>query len=224
MPLPSWADIRRATRSIRHPNSKLPHFRDNVHGVLKSQILGLFRAQNFCYATYKVAPGPTPRTPTFYFAQGGLANLQTGAPCGRLRTNHGSGPLIDYTTTNKVHRFYATEPAARAAKALLNSGHPPPPAFLAHNAVPTVGHCHVEFTNVGGNVSRRHQSGGQVRLGVAITDDQIKKIIERMFISGCAIKVDGVVAGGFNRVHQRCFMGPLPPVVSQDVGPYLAGL
>ena len=215
--MPSWADIRAATRSIRHPNSKLPFFRDNVHGNLKSQILGLFRARNFCYATY--SPG---RTPTFYFAQGGV--LQTGAPCGRLRTAHPSGPLIDFTTTHKTHRFFPNVPARDIGYGLLNSGHAPPAGFLAMNAIPTIGHCHVEFTNVAGVVRRRHRSGGLVRLGPAPTDAQVKIIIERMFISGCAIKINNVVAGGFALSTPR-ITGPLPNWgASLDLGPYLASL
>ncbi|WP_444995364.1 hypothetical protein [Aliikangiella sp. IMCC44359] len=215
--MPSWAQIRAATRSIRHPNSKIPFFRDNVHGVLKSQILGLFKAENFCYATYSAG-----RTPTLYFAQN--RDLQNGSPCGRLRTTHPNGPLIDYTTTNKTHRFFPNVGARNVGYNLLANGVAPPAAFLAMNAVPIVGHCHVEFTNVGGMVRRRHRSGGLVRLGPVPTTAQIKKIIERMFISGCAIKVNGHVAGGFNLSPPR-IIGPLPHWgASLDLGPYLASL
>ena len=153
-----------------------------------------------------------------------MAQLQTGHPCGRLRTNHSSGPLIDYTTSNKVHRFYPNKPAARTAKNTLHSGHPAPGAFLADNAIPTVGHCHVEYTNNGGNVSRRHVSGGQVQPPFVITDAQIKKIIERMFVSGCAIEVDRIPAGGFNLVPHHRGPNPPPAVITQNVAPYLASL
>ena len=211
--------IRTATRSLRHPNSKIPEFRDGVHGANKKAVLALFTAANYCFSTWQAG-----RTPTMYFAQGG--NLQQGQPSGRLRTTHRKGPLIDVKNAVKHHYFTQTTAQRDTAYDQL-AGNPTtglPPAIPDTVGVPLANYSHVEMTlRPGGGWHRRHRSGGQVQVGHTPTDAQIKQIIERMYRSGARIRIDGNNVLRVNPAGRGS--GPVDAwFVPMNVGQYLASL
>lgn len=155
---------------------------------LRVAVMSLFSQPNLCFATHSAG-----RTPTFYFADQG--NLQNGAPCGRLRTMHPHGPLIDITTTTKRHFFFANAAGQRFAKnafAIARSQGAGIPALNNASNVPAQGNFHFEVTmRANGSFHRRHASGGQVQLAPLPTTAQIRRILDRMCASGCAVKLDG---------------------------------
>ena len=167
----------------------------------------LFKAENFCFFT--VTPG---RSPTFYFAVGGLNNLNTAQYCGRIRTNHPSGPLIDISTHSKGHVFLSVKDDHRAVrKAMKAMGQPSVPKSgrrltmdlieQKYSTVPIIGHYHYEYTkglttidhDLIGTVNRTHPSGGTVALLPRPTQEQIDSMLETMLASQCTVKLNGSV-------------------------------
>ncbi len=184
------------------------------------QINQLFNARNFCFAT-----ATNNRSPTFYFAEGGLINLNTALRCGRLRTSHGHGPLIDINNSPKGHIFFdALADREHVRRDIRNT-----PAIARRQALniaenqyrtqPRNGDYHYEYTKTVGQINRitrRHASGGRIVLAPRPTDNQVRLLIARLLADGCQITVDGAIVSA---------LGPslnLPIVAG--VGPYLHSL
>lgn len=171
-------------------------------GNLQVQITTIFTPANFCFLTSDSA-----RTPTFYFARGGVAQLSTATLCGRLRTMHNHGPLIDITTTRKRHFFFerlhdrdtVRGIMQRMTNQQLTNGDA---RFFMdligriYGTVPKNWNFHYEYTVPAAQpdrVSRRHPSGGRVHLSPRPTQNQIVRLIDRLLADNCAITVDRTV-------------------------------
>jgi len=198
----------------------------DLNAGLRMQITNLFIQENFCFATVTKN-----RSPTFYFAKGGLPNLKSAKLCGRLRTHHNKGPLIDITNSPKVHFFFNERKNQREAGEIMRSievisGETPNQARALiellknkYRATPEKGDFHFEYTNPASAqefISRRHISGGTIELMPRPTQKQVDLIIGRLLIDQCQIKVDG-------RTKQRYGIGaqsrPVPAL-----GAYLRSL
>ncbi len=161
------------------------------------QISQLFNARNFCFAT-----ATHNRSPTFYFAEGGLINLNTALRCGRLRTSHRSGPLIDMTNSPKGHIFFDNlADRDQVRRDIRNT-----PAIARRQALnivenqyrtqPRNGDYHYEYTKTIGQInriSRRHASGGRIVLAPRPSDNQIRLLIARLLADGCQITLDRAI-------------------------------
>lgn len=151
-----------------------------------------------------------------------MANLTTATECGRLRTMHRSGPLIDITTSRKGHLFFnnlANRDTVRHAmsglsRQELTNGQG---RFLMNlieagcRIAPQNGDFHYEYTVPAGqpnSITRRHASGGQVNVNIRPTQDQMVKLIDRLLGDDCAIEI--------NRAAQYALGGPVvrPAVVN----------
>jgi len=178
----------------------MPTYRD-LPNREKELITRIFQPISFCFVTTE----PT-RSPTFYFAKGGLSNLQTAVLCGRIRTMHGDGPLIDVTQSSKRHFFFANLAdrnlirgyAATMTQVQLDGGFG---SFFFdlvgqhYGTVPQANHLHFEYTVPAGGpnrVTRRHWSGGTVVVGLMLTRDIVVRLVDRVLDDGAAIKIDGV--------------------------------
>ena len=131
--------------------------------ALRNPIATLFQSNNYCFAT---TTGD--RRPTFYFAQGGLGALNTAGKCGRLRTEHKKGQLIDITNAPKQHFFFESGPARDAAHVLVQkiADIAALNVFIAgHRQVPRDNDYHLEFTmapTVDRPYRRLHKSAGRI--------------------------------------------------------------
>ena len=196
--------------------------------ALRFQIAQLFQSANYCFATTTIhKPALQRRSPTFYFAMGGLPQLNNANLCGRLRTEHGHGALIDITTTSKTHTFYNTVIGRDAFHGLLPGT--PNAAALAHlvaaqRTVPQANDFHHEFTNApahGQPYSRRHRSGGRIALAPQLQSSaQAISIVERILAEGGQIRLNNVVQAP---IHAP---GPAGPVAASqpNLALYIAGL
>ncbi len=167
--------------------------------ALQVQITSIFTPSNFCFLTSE-----TGRSPTFYFAKGGVANLTTALRCGRLRTMHPNGPLIDITTSRKGHLFFNNradrETVRLAMKALSHhqrkNGHGRGimNGFEAtYRTTPQNADFHYEYTVPAGQpnrISRLHASGGRVRINVRPNQAQIVRLLDRLLGDNCEIKIN----------------------------------
>ena len=159
----------------------------------------LFMPGNFCFLTSE-----PPRSPTFYFAQGGMAQLSTANLCGRVRTDHPHGPLIDITTSTKRHLFFPQQADRNQVRdivrLLLAHGQPNNANFFldlawaAHGGNPQDGHYHYEYTVPATPATRprTHPSGGTVRLLPQLTQQQIIQLIDQVVMTGGQVAVNGV--------------------------------
>lgn len=169
--------------------------------TLKLYIHTVFQAANFCFATSTGL-----RSPTFYFAENGLASLNTANACGRLRTQHDRGPLIDVTNSKKGHVFFDNkkelEKVIRKIRSTQNQARRR--RYMndiesKYRTAPQVGDNHFEYTKrTPYDVKRTHPSGGRVFLNPRPTNEQVYLIIDRLLEDDCTIKVDGSVQPGWN--------------------------
>ena len=186
--------------------------------ALRTQIMMLFQSQNYCFATTTAN-----RTPTFYFAQGGLNAVNNATACGRLRTQHNNGPLVDITNARKQHLFFDTLAARNAAYALMPgiaNNAPALAAFIAnYRQVPRDNDFHLEFTMVpaGGHpYSRRHPSGGRIATRPRVPSNaKCLAIVNYALSRQAQIRVNGGV------VHNMP-PPPAPNVAAFDVAGFLA--
>ncbi|MFN8720280.1 MAG: hypothetical protein ACK5YI_05590 [Rhodospirillales bacterium] len=178
----------------------MPTYRD-LPNREKELITRIFQPISFCFVTTEPI-----RSPTFYFAKGGLPNLQTAVLCGRIRTMHGDGPLIDVTQSSKRHFFFASRTVRNQIKGFsddltrdqLDDGFAS--SFFEvvgqhYGTVPQANHLHFEYTVPAGGpnrVTRRHWSGGTVVVGLMLTRDIVVRLVDRVLDDGAAIKIDGV--------------------------------
>jgi hypothetical protein len=189
---------------------------DDLGPTIANGIRALFTQANFCFAT--VTPN---RSPTFYFAVGGVNNLTTAQYCGRIRTNHSSGPLIDISTHSKGHVFLPAKADHTAVrKAIKAMGQPTAPEsgkrltmdFIEQQypTTPQAGYYHYEYTKglttvdaeLLGTLSRTHPSGGTVALQPRPTQVQIDRMLGLMLANQCTVKLNGSVV--------KKIMGPAP--------------
>lgn len=187
---------------------------------IRIQIADLFCQNNFCFVT----SSPN-RSPTFYFAKGGLSKLNTATLCGRLRTNHPSGPLIDISTNPKGHLFFVNKAdrndvhrKVRGAPKITRK-HEINIAAAKYRTEPKEGDFHFEYSknpNDPLSVSRRHPSGGKVLLPQKPTNVQLTSLIDRLLEDNCQIKIDGVT-----KVPKRNAL--VRPIIA-GVVPYLQSL
>lgn len=185
--------------------------------TLKLYIHAIFQASNYCFATSTGL-----RSPTFYFAENGLANLNTANLCGRLRTNHNSGPLIDITNSKKGHVFFDNPKDLKKEIRKIRSTRDQATRRRymddiesRYRTAPQAGDNHFEYTKrTPFAVKRTHPSGGRVFLNPQPTNEQVYLIIHRLLEDDCTIKVDGTVQPEWNdkwmrsnsysrRVHMR---------------------
>ena len=150
---------------------------DDLPDDIKGPIKALFKSENYCFAT---TAAKRKRTPTFYFAQGGLDALNSGKPCGRLRTQHPSGTRIDITNNEKRHLFfedYHARDAAHDEMPGLANTRAALDAFVDRNRKePRDGDFHLEFTmvaTVDHQYSRRHRSQGTIVKMPRVPNDDI---------------------------------------------------
>lgn len=184
----------------------------------RAMFLSLFTAQNYCFATNVAG-----RSPTFYFAQGGLQALNTSRLCGRIRTQHPSGALIDVTDGAKGHFFSRKESRRDRIFDKLGAGQDDQ-GLLAmtqrYRTAPRQGDYHVEFTRRPGTnppYHRRHRSGGTIVLAPRITSDNMATaLIERVMSGPCMIEL--------NRAHVGGTQGGVAIGNGLNVAAYLAGL
>jgi hypothetical protein len=176
---------------------------DDVPHATRFKMMQLFRSESYCFATYKQG-----RAPTFYFAFGGLTCLNSASLCGRMRTMHGHGALIDITQTEKRHMFFDQDDTRDAAGHRIagprvdvsrDLGQAQSQAavaaiFDANRSVPAEDDYHFEYTVTpahGRQCSRRHPSGGQVVLDPIVTSDTMAiGIVNRMLARPCQVKLD----------------------------------
>ncbi len=202
---------------------------DDVPYATRFKMLQLFRSENYCFATYRQG-----RAPTFYFAFGGLTRLNSARLCGRVRTMHGNGPLIDITQTQKRHMFFDQDDNRNAAGRRIAGpridvsnalGQAPSQAavaaiFAANRSVPAGDDYHFEYTVTpahGRQCSRRHPSGGQVVLDPRVINDTMAiGIVNRMLARPCQVKLDNHVQ--FNSVPTQ------PAQTAATVAQYLASV
>jgi hypothetical protein len=181
----------------------------------------LFRAENFCF--YTTTPA---RSPTLYFALGGLAQLNTAASCGRLRTRHGSGPLIDIKTHAKGHAFFQNQNDFRTVGGVIRGLYRRGMAEYArvvadlaqraHTDVPFNQAFHFEFTKDSATTMLfPHASGGTVELAPRPTTDQILKMLHAMLAENATIKNGNTVVYQWPGGPQNAVAG---------IAPYLASL
>ncbi len=176
---------------------------DDVPLATRFKMMQLFRSENYCFATYEDG-----RAPTFYFAFGGLSCLNSARLCGRIRTMHNSGPLIDITQSEKRHMFYDQDDTRNAAGRRVagprvdtyaalgqaQSQAAVEAVFAANRSVPEAGDYHLEYNTTpahGRQCSRRHPSGGQIVLDPGVTTDTIAiGIVNRMLARLCTVELD----------------------------------
>lgn len=183
-------------------------------------VRNLFTAANYCFATVTAN-----RSPTFYFAMGGLNCLNTAPLCGRLRTLHNNGPLIDITTETKGHIFFQKRVDQRAFTQRIRNAKPITRkheiniALARHRATPVDGYFHYEYiadSQRPYRVARRHPSGGQVALNPRPSNLQVTRLIDRLLADNAAVRINH--AG----VHALGVAVPRPVITT--VGAYLASL
>lgn len=158
----------------------------------RAQLMNVFTPANYCFATTT-----NNRSPTFYFATGGLAALNHGAPCGRIRTCHNQGPLIDITQQQKRHMFFQTVAARSLAYQTLHAGLQQVAfnAFIAQQrVVPQNNDSHLEVTMApahGRPYSRTHPSGGAVTLNPRIvSQNQITNLLDLLFRERAPVQIN----------------------------------
>jgi hypothetical protein len=170
-----------------------------LSGALQVQITRLFTPNNFCFLTSSGG-----RTPTFYFARGGLANLTTAMSCGRLRTMHPHGPLMDITNSRKGHFFFQNLADRQTVRHVMGRLSPVQRTngdgrFIlelvgnVYRTTPQNGDYHYEVTFPGGSpnhITRRHASGGTVQLNPRPNQQQVVRLIDRLLTDNCAIKIN----------------------------------
>ena len=192
---------------------------DDIPLQHRVKVRQLFTADNYCFATYK-----TGRTPTFYFAAGGLDCLNTARLCGRLRTMHARRPLVDVTQSPKQHLFFDSKADRDAALDALK--HAESQARIEEIVAgcrtrPGDGDYHGEFTRLahGGRLcSRRHPSGGRIRLSPRLlSNDAALAIVHRILQEKSKVTVDSATV-----LHVRHHSGPKQR--AQDMTTYMAGL
>ncbi len=155
----------------------------------------LVTPDNFCYATSKAG-----RSPTWYFARGGLPALQTATLCGRIRTQHNHGPLIDLTKSAKGHYFSKSKTRRNKIRDFFVQNNLNAAQIRQINAqyrmVPRPGDYHFEYTKTparGYNYSRMHPSGGQIVLAPRITTArQVEGLITRVLSGPFELRIDNV--------------------------------
>lgn len=183
-------------------------------------IKNLFRAANYCFATKE--PG---RSPTFYFAHGGLKNLNNATLSGRLRTMHPNGPMIDVATVRKQHMFFdARDTQTDAHAALKTPREITTPADLDYfvgqtHVTPAANRHHLEFSTRPSRqrpFSRPHRSGGVIVMQPPVPSGGVAmKIVRRILAGRCVVRRDG----------QDVFRGTGTAATGgQDVAAYLQGL
>lgn len=167
--------------------------------AIRVQITNLFTATNFCFYT-----ASNTRSPTFYFAQGGLAQLNAANLCGRIRTMHNRGALIDITNSSKGHLFFeqlADREAVRRAMSDASNVNLPHRSRRymmnlveqIHRTEPRNWDYHYEYTKVAGQpdrITRRHASGGRIHLRPRPSQDQVRRLIDRVLADECAVKIN----------------------------------
>lgn len=161
--------------------------------ALRKTITTLFRAENYCFATHAKN-----RSPTFHFAEGGAAQLTIAGLCGRIRTQHEEGPLIELSRSARGHYFFRSawgrDRLARRFDLGLSKEEIDKIA-AKFRAVPRAGDYHFEFTKVEGSArpyARLHRSAGQIVLEPRIdTDDQALRAIEKVMAGPCQVKLGG---------------------------------
>ncbi len=202
---------------------------DDVPLATRFKMMQLFRSENYCFATYDGA-----RAPTFYFAFGGLNCLNTARLCGRLRTMHNNGPLIDVTQSEKRHMFFdEADTLSRAGRIIAGPRYDTYVAlgqaqsqaaveaiFDARRTVPEAGDYHFEYNTTpakGLQMSRRHLSGGQIVLDPGVTTDTMAiGIVNRMLARPCKVELDRVAV--FTSVPTQ------PAQTAATVAQYLASV
>ena len=198
----------------------------------------IFTAANFCFCTTS-----TGRSPTFYFAKGGLAGLNKNVRSGRLRTMHDDGPLIEVTDRPRRHLFCRDKArlenieefevgynASRDAWSDLEDirlGKEVQP-FRGESydyrddpkvrATPLVGDHHFEYVGRtdAEEYADHHLSEGRIALTPRPTVSQINRLLARLFDDEAAVEIDGrtAVAGRGLPARQAIV----------DLGRYLASL
>lgn len=178
----------------------------------------LFKEDNFCFSTW------TPhRSPTFYFAVGGVNRLNTAQYCGRLRTEHSEGPLIDISTHPKGHVFFGRKSVQRElARNIRHTGSRRRRRTRMDTAersawtFPVHGFYHYEYTkgfatihnSLRETVLRTHPSGGRVALNPRPTQVQIDRLLSVMLATQCTVKLNGAVWKKYSGPNPR----PVPGV------------
>ena len=136
---------------------------------------GLFTKANLIFTTETGT-----RAPTLYF--------RSGNQSGRLRQQHGSGPLVR-TETDKVDYFFSTKAAAEqcrdAARAARTNNDDFVPANPDWRTVPQNGDYHLEVTMSGNDVRGTHLSEGRINLnGLDAYDDASIARIRNQIVGG----------------------------------------
>lgn len=167
---------------------------DHPNGDVRAQMAEVFKGANYCFATKE-----TGRSPSFYFARGGLTALNTASLCGRIRTDHPSGPLIDITTYPKSHIFTdrrRTQSGIHEEIRHLRTADDIAQLGARHRTVPREGDYHNEVTMTPPPKSRRefsrnHASGGVICMQPRITsDDQAIKLLNRVLGYAYVVKIN----------------------------------
>jgi hypothetical protein len=128
-----------------------------------------------------------------------LAALTTAQLCGRLRVNHGRGPLIDMTNSQKGHLFFQRyeerERVSSIARKLQNA---PTEQRMFMDIAEEVGRTvpqsfgyHYEYTKPAGapqRITRRHASGGRIQTGFRPT----LAIVNSLLSQESRVVIDGV--------------------------------
>jgi hypothetical protein len=198
---------------------------ENLPVALQVQMTNIFTPRNYCFMTSEGT-----RSPTFYFAQGGLAHLNTANLCGRVRTLHPKGPLIDITRSSKRHFFFANlvdrDTVRKIVKRMSKDQRTNGDArfFLemvgrVYGTAPQDGNYHYEYTVPAGHpkrVTRTHPSGGRVRVAPRLTQQHVVRLLDRVLGDNAAVEIDGTQ-------HVALGVQPVRATVV-DPGGYLASL
>ena len=165
---------------------------NQLYYFTKIMLRSLFDPDNYCFATTTDR-----RSPTFYFAYGGIAALNTARICGRIRTCHKNGPLVEMSATSRKHLFFQSIEGRDSAYATLKNGLDETDlnSFLSrHHSVPLERYAHIEImmkASEGKPYSRLHRSQGLVSLVPRLTTwSQVENLLNRIFLERAPIRLD----------------------------------
>lgn len=196
---------------------------DQLYLFTREMLRGLYDPLNYCFATTT-----TTRSPTFYFALGGIEALNSAKTCGRIRTCHENGPLVDMTAETKRHLFFKNREEHKLAYNELKRGLEESELnflFSKYCTKPFDGDSHIEITmkpSHGMLYSRLHGSQGLVRTAPRLTTwSQVEKLLNLVFRERAPIQLNKECLGvpaGVAAVPQH----EPKPDLAQFIGRYIA--
>lgn len=165
---------------------------DQLYLYTQLMLRDLYDPLNYCFATTT-----RKRSPTFYFARGGIEALNSAKTCGRIRTCHDNGPLVDMTAETKRHLFFKDREEHKLAYKELESGLEESELnflFSKYCTKPLDGDSHIEITmkpSHGKPYSRLHGSEGLVRMAPRLTAwNQVEKLLNLVFRERAPIRLN----------------------------------